>query len=172
MNRMMRLGLSAFVLVSPLLLVACGDDDEPQQQQQPPTATATGAERGVGRARRRRCPARRHAAGGVHVGWALLQRPHLGEPGGEIRGQLDNGGTVRFAALDGAQETPAVTTTARGAGALSVDEASGAVSGFVVTSGLVGANRRARPHRGAGRVDGRQRDRADDRRARRLVRPG
>src|SRR5512133_1662288 len=33
-------------------------------------------------------------------------------PGGEIRGQLDRGGTLRLATLDGAQETPPVTTSA------------------------------------------------------------
>lgn len=57
---------------------------------------------------------------------------------GEIRGQLDIGGTVKLASLDGAQETPtAITTTAFGAGVLEVDEVTGAVRGFVVTSGVV-----------------------------------
>ncbi|HYD41658.1 MAG TPA: CHRD domain-containing protein [Anaeromyxobacter sp.] len=57
-------------------------------------------------------------------------------PAGEIRGQLDAAGTLRFATLDGAQETPAVRTEAVGAGVLSVDEASGEVRGFFVTRGL------------------------------------
>ncbi|BDG03644.1 CHRD domain-containing protein [Anaeromyxobacter oryzae] len=55
---------------------------------------------------------------------------------GEIRGQLDRAGTIRLATLDGAQETPAVTTSAFGAGVLSVDDA-GQVRGFLITSGLV-----------------------------------
>ncbi len=60
-------------------------------------------------------------------------------PAGEIRGQLDAAGTLRFATLDGAQETPAVDTPAVGAGVLSVDEATGAVRGFFVIRGLSGA---------------------------------
>jgi hypothetical protein len=61
-------------------------------------------------------------------------------PTGEIRGQLDKSGTVRLATLDGAQETPAVATAAFGAAAISVDTSTGAVRGFIVTSGLTGAN--------------------------------
>lgn len=58
--------------------------------------------------------------------------------GGEIRGQLDVSGTVKLASLDGAQETPTpITTTAFGAGVLEVDEVTGAVRGFVITSGVV-----------------------------------
>jgi hypothetical protein len=57
-------------------------------------------------------------------------------PGGEIRGQLDKTGTVKLAALDAAQEGGASTSTAMGAGLLAVDAATGAVSGFAVTSGL------------------------------------
>ncbi len=58
-------------------------------------------------------------------------------PTGEIRGQLDRMGTPRLASLDGAQEAPAaITTDAFGAGLLAVDDATGQVSGFLVTSGL------------------------------------
>ncbi len=60
--------------------------------------------------------------------------------GGEIRGQLDKTGTLRLAALDGAQETPAVTTTGFGAGVLALDETTGEASGFVVSVGLPTAN--------------------------------
>jgi hypothetical protein len=58
-------------------------------------------------------------------------------PAGEIRGQLDATGTLKFASLDGAQETPAVTSDAVGAGVLSVDETTGKVRGFFITRGLV-----------------------------------
>jgi hypothetical protein len=58
-------------------------------------------------------------------------------PGGEIRGQIDKTGTARLAALDGAQETPAVATSAFGGGIFAVDQTSGEVSGFVMSSGLV-----------------------------------
>ncbi|HET7753799.1 MAG TPA: CHRD domain-containing protein [Anaeromyxobacteraceae bacterium] len=61
-------------------------------------------------------------------------------PGGEIRGQLDSGGTLRLASLDGAQETPAVTTNAFGAAAFTVDQATGRIRGVIVTSGLVNPN--------------------------------
>jgi len=57
-------------------------------------------------------------------------------PGGEIRGQLDNTGTVKFASLAGAQETPPTTSTAVGAGILAVDTTSGKVAGFITTTGL------------------------------------
>lgn len=56
---------------------------------------------------------------------------------GEIRGQLDKPGDLRLAAMDGSQETPAVTTTAFGAGLLNVDDSGGSVRGFILTSGLV-----------------------------------
>jgi hypothetical protein len=59
---------------------------------------------------------------------------------GEIRGQLDKTGSVRIAALDGAQETPPVTTTGFGAGPLAIDDATGEASGFVIASGLPTAN--------------------------------
>lgn len=70
-------------------------------------------------------------------GGSLYLNAHTAaNPNGEIRGQLDRAGTVRFASLDGAQETPATMATAVGAGVLSVEEATGKISGFVVTTGL------------------------------------
>lgn len=59
-------------------------------------------------------------------------------PDGEIRGQLDKAGTLRLSSLNGAQETPPVSTQALGGGLFAVDEATGEVSGFVVASGLPG----------------------------------
>jgi hypothetical protein len=59
-------------------------------------------------------------------------------PNGEIRGQLDASGAVRLATLTGAQETPAVTTSARGAGVLVVDNVTNRIRGFLLTSGLAG----------------------------------
>lgn len=73
---------------------------------------------------------------------------------GELRGQLDLGGTVKLASLDGAQETPApIDTAAFGAGVLEVDEVTGAVRGFVVTSGVVSPTI-AHVHQGARGVGG------------------
>ena len=59
-------------------------------------------------------------------------------PNGEIRGQIDKSGTFKLASLNGAQEGNA--STAFGAGIMAVDEGTGAVAGFVVTSGLTGVN--------------------------------
>jgi hypothetical protein len=61
-----------------------------------------------------------------------------GNPNGLIRGQLDASGAVRLATLSGAQEAPAVTTSARGAGILVVDNVTNRVGGFILTSGLTG----------------------------------
>ena len=47
--------------------------------------------------------------------------------------------TVKVATLNAAQETPANASTAFGGGVLAVDESTGQVGGFVVTSGLVSA---------------------------------
>jgi hypothetical protein len=74
-------------------------------------------------------------------------------PNGEIWGQLDKKGTARVAALDGAQETPPVTTTAFGASLIVVDATSSKVSGLLVTSGLVSPTV-AHIHSGARAVPG------------------
>jgi hypothetical protein len=61
-------------------------------------------------------------------------------PNGEIRGQLDKKGDVSLATLDGAQETPPVTTTAFGASIVAVDPLSDVPSGFIVASGIATGN--------------------------------
>jgi len=73
-----------------------------------------------------------------------------GFPAGEIRGQIDL--RVSFASLSGAQETPAVVTSATGYGSLAVNSVTGAVSGSVVTSGITGTG--AHIHEGATGVAG------------------
>jgi CHRD domain/Bacterial Ig domain len=58
-------------------------------------------------------------------------------PSGEIRGQvLPDGITVLFSELSGAQEVPALATTAAGLAALTLDEAGSTLSIHVNTSGL------------------------------------
>lgn len=52
-----------------------------------------------------------------------------GFPNGEIRGQIDKSAATLYARLDGAQETPPVTTTAAGTGSLTVNADTGTVSG-------------------------------------------
>jgi hypothetical protein len=151
MKRMIRLGITAFVLVSPLFLAGCGDDDDPPQQQQNPPPTAT--------PRLWVVPDQEPAlAAGELTDFTegeLYYNAHTAaNQAGEIRGQLDSGSTIRWASLDPEQEGGTFSTTAaRGGGVLAVDETSRRVSGFVVTSGLVGANL-AHVHRGERGVAG------------------
>ena len=59
-----------------------------------------------------------------------------GLPGGEIRGQLTQ--QLRFAALSGANEVPAVTTTASATGVLALNPTTNQIGGFVKTTGITG----------------------------------
>jgi hypothetical protein len=121
-----------------LLSLACGSSsssDEGDANLPPPAAPATSTLRTwVVPDSAAALAAEQRAA---FTGGTLYVNAHTtANPNGEIRGQLDLGGTVRIATLDGAQETPPVTTSAFGAGVLSVD-GDGKVRGFIVTSGLV-----------------------------------
>ncbi len=73
-----------------------------------------------------------------------------GAPGGEIRGQLTQ--QLRFAALSGANEVPAVIATATATGVLALDPATGQIRGFVKTAGITGTV--AHIHEGAAGVPG------------------
>jgi hypothetical protein len=70
----------------------------------------------------------------LKAGAYYLNAHTAGAPGGEIRGQLTQ--QLRFAALSGANEVPAVTTTAAGTGVLGLDPATGQIRGFVQTTGI------------------------------------
>lgn len=70
--------------------------------------------------------------------------------GGEIRGQLTQ--QLRFAALSGASEVPAVATTASGSGVLALDPTNNQIRGFVKTSGVTGTA--AHIHEAAAGVNG------------------
>jgi hypothetical protein len=119
------------VAIAGLFLAACGDSDDDPQPAPPPVETRIWVVPDTATA----LTADQRAA---FTGGNLYFNAHTAvNAGGEIRGQLDREGTVRFATLSGAQETPSVTTAAFGAGALSVDESTGRVRGFIVTSGLV-----------------------------------
>lgn len=71
-------------------------------------------------------------------------------PGGEIRGQLTR--QLRFVALSGANEVPAVATTASGNGVLAFNPVTSQISGFVQTSGITGSA--AHIHEAAAGVNG------------------
>ena len=55
-------------------------------------------------------------------------------PGGELRGRLNQ--QLRFAALNGTNEVPAVATSASGIGVLALNPTTNKVSGFAITSGI------------------------------------
>jgi hypothetical protein len=62
-----------------------------------------------------------------------------GGPGGGGSGSVSISATTKTVTLNGAQENPSVTTAATGSGFISVDEATGAVTGTVTTFGVVNA---------------------------------
>jgi len=70
--------------------------------------------------------------------------------GGEIRGQI----VPLNASLDGAQETPAVATTAKGFGVFTIDTAANALNYYVVFSGLGSAETAAHIHGAASSIHG------------------
>jgi hypothetical protein len=72
----------------------------------------------------------------LKAGTYYLNVHSTGAPGGEIRGQLTR--QVRFAAMSGANEVPAVTTTASGTGVLALDPTTNQIRGFVKTTGITG----------------------------------
>jgi hypothetical protein len=71
-------------------------------------------------------------------------------PGGEIRGQIQLESDLAFVAnLDGAQQTPPVTTTAKGLGVFNLAKHEGVLKFNVVVDGLSGAITSAHLHSGA-----------------------
>lgn len=75
---------------------------------------------------------------------------HTGaNPGGEIRGQVVTKGDAHFATLSGAQEVPAVSTSAAGSGWVVVSTDGSTITYYVAYSGLSGAAAAAHIHLGA-----------------------
>jgi len=123
-----------FVIASSLALGACGDDGGAGADGgSPPLAEATARTWVVPDAA---APLADDVRAAFLDGELYFNAHTEANPAGEIRGQLDAAGTLRFATLDGAQETPTVATEAVGAGVLSVDEETGEVRGFFVSRGL------------------------------------
>ncbi len=123
------------LMLSSLLLAACGSDKTTTTQQQTPDAGTPAPQTWI-------VPdsAAVLSAGQItafNAGNLYYNAHTAANPGGDIRGQLDKAGTVKFATLDSAQETTGSTSTAIGAGALVVDTTNGKVGGFIITSGLV-----------------------------------
>lgn len=76
-------------------------------------------------------------------------------PGGEIRGQIGLESDMAFVgALDGAQSTPSISTTANGYAVFNVAKHQGTVNFYVITNGLSGAITSSHLHSGAVGVSG------------------
>ncbi|HET9554564.1 MAG TPA: CHRD domain-containing protein [Anaeromyxobacteraceae bacterium] len=126
--------LIAAAVAAALLGAACGGSSGGSSSPPPPTVTTNLWVVADDAAALGATPKAAFTTGDLYV-----NAHTVAHAGGEVRGQLDKAGTVRLATLDGAQETPAVTTTAFGASAIAVDGSTGAVRGFIITSGLTGA---------------------------------
>jgi hypothetical protein len=136
----------AAALAAALLGAACGDDGDDDGGEAPRLTHLWFAPDGAG--------ALGADGRAAFTAGTLYQNAHTAaNPGGELRGQLDAGGETRFTVLTGAEEVPPVSTGARGVAAFSVDGATGAIRGFVLTAGLAEATA-AHVHPGAPGVNG------------------
>lgn len=87
---------------------------------------------------------------GLMAGTVYLNIHTMANPGGEIRAQLMGGDKIAFDAwIDGAQQTPAVTTSAKGVASIKVNTTFDTLMYHVVTNGLIGAISAAHLHAGA-----------------------
>lgn len=86
----------------------------------------------------------------LRAGTYYLNIHSTAAPAGEIRGRLNQ--QLRFAALSGANEVPAVATAASGFGVLALNPTTNQISGFVKTAGITGTA--AHIHEGAAGVAG------------------
>lgn len=86
----------------------------------------------------------------LHAGGYYVNVHSTGAPGGEIRGQLNE--QLRFAALSGANEVPANTSTATGIAVLALNPTTNQVRGFVKTTGITATA--AHFHQAAAGVNG------------------
>ncbi|HEX5148041.1 MAG TPA: CHRD domain-containing protein [Candidatus Limnocylindrales bacterium] len=89
------------------------------------------------------------AVAAIKAGTTYFNLHTTANPGGEIRGQITAAGDAYFADLNGAQENPAVGTTATGKGLAVISADASTITYLVTYSGLSGTANAAHIHTGA-----------------------
>jgi len=88
------------------------------------------------------------AVGAIKAGTTYVNLHTAANPGGELRAQVVAKGNAHFATLSGAQEVPAVTTSAGGIGWVVVSSGGATLTYYVAYSGLSGVPAAAHIHLG------------------------
>lgn len=94
------------------------------------------------------------AVAAIKAGATYVNLHTAANPGGEIRGQVLAKGDAHFATLSGAQEVPAVATSASGNGWVVVSAGGATLTYYVAYSGLSGAAAAAHIHLGNAGANG------------------
>ncbi len=94
------------------------------------------------------------AVAAIRAGTTYFNLHTTANPGGEIRGQVGAAGDAYFADLSGAQEVPAVVTSATGQGTAVISADGSTITYLVTYSGLSGTVNAAHFHTGAAGVAG------------------
>lgn len=94
------------------------------------------------------------AVAALKAGTTYVNLHTAANPGGEIRGQVAAKGNAHFATLSGAQEIPAVATSATGNGWVVVSTGGATLTYYVAYSGLSGAPAAAHIHLGNAGANG------------------
>ena len=94
------------------------------------------------------------AVAAIRAGTTYFNLHTAANPGGELRGQILAAGDAYFAGLTGAQETPAVVTTAAGQGTVVISADGSTITYLVTYSGLSGSVAAAHIHTGAAGIAG------------------
>lgn len=94
------------------------------------------------------------AVAAIKAGATYVNLHTAANPGGEIRAQLVAKGNAHFASLNGAQEVPAVTTSATGNGWVVISTDGSTITYYVAYSGLSGAAAASHIHTGSVGVSG------------------
>lgn len=89
------------------------------------------------------------AVAAIKAGTTYFNLHTTANPGGEIRGQITAAGDAYFADLNGAQENPAVATTATGKGLAVISADASTITYLVSYTGLSGTANAAHIHTGA-----------------------